>query len=253
MIRAVALAIVVATGCGDDAATPDAPTLDAAIDAATDSAPALDASLDASSLITCGVALPTIAPIGDDEPVRQSPACEVPPRRPFPTTGCLLDLSAHTAGSPATCGAEVAAGTTALDEPSHPIVIGELTELPLVIELPAAPGLDPACPALCDGQVASDQAFGIHFALTLTAGNSPFVHVRVEPPWRVISGNEGAPSICDNGRPTIPEHNSTCVFTYVNNFALVTDDPSSPAARAIIEADDVTTNEYSSCCLYPDA
>lgn len=261
MTRVVALALsrhaaaatlaVVAMSCGGDAATPDAPALDAATDAVVDSSPVMDAGLDAPDLVACGVALPAIAMIGDDEPVREDPACEVPPRRPVPTTGCFLDLSAHTAGSPGTCGAEVAAGTTADDQPSHPIEISEATQLPIVIELPAAPGLDPACPALCDVTVPSDQVFGIHFALTRTAGNSPFVHIRVEPPWRVVSGNEGAPSLCDNGRPTIPEHYSPCVFTYVNNIAFVTDDPNAPAARAIIEADDVTSNAYSGCCLYP--
>ena len=210
---------------------------------------------DASSgAFTCATSLPAIRPIARDESISEWPMCAPAAVRPYPTTGCVLDLRAHRAGSPATCGAEVARGTTEHDLPTHPIRIDAATQLPLVIELPASPGLDPGCPTLCDNQVESATVFAIHFALDPPPG-PPFYfwHLRVEPPWRVVSGNEGDPTVCDNGRPSIPEFHRSCVFTHVDNFAVVTDDPSAPPARAIIEADPTTTNDVAGCCLYSPA
>jgi hypothetical protein len=37
----------------------------------------------------------------------------------------------------------------------------------------------------------------------------------------------------------------------VKNVAIVTDDPDAPPARIIFEADAITGNDVSNCCLYP--
>lgn len=224
-------------GCGDNGSG------EAIVDAAA-------VSGDAAATCIAG-ALPEIRPIAADEPVRDDPACAAAPIRPYPTTGCVLDLRAHVAGSPGTCGNEVANGVTSNDTPRYPLHIDGVTDLPLVIELPAAPGTDPGCPALCDNEVPSTTLFAIHVSIAFPPQDTPFVHVRVEPPWRVVSGDEGSPTVCDNGRPTIPELFTTCAYTYVKEVAFVTDDPSAPPARAIIEADGETSNELSHCCLYP--
>ncbi len=120
-----------------------------------------------------------------------------------------------------------------------------------MIELPAALGIDPACPELCNNRVPSNTVFGIHVALSFPPPDAPFVHVRVEPPWRVASGNEGNPTLCDNGEPSIPELHLSCAYTYVDNTAFVTDDPNAAPARANIELDARTSTEFSHCCLYP--
>ena len=218
--------------------------------------PATDAGpvADARPAPACGLALPALRPVASDEAAALGGRCAATPPRPFPTTGCVLDLTAHRPGAAGTCGAEVAAGLTPDQHPERPILIDGLVDLPLVIELPAAPGVDAACHRLCrtDG-VPSETEFAIHFALVYPPQGGPFHHIRVEPPWRVVSGDEGSTSLCDNGRPSIPELLSNCNFTYVDNFALVTDDPDAPPARAIIEPDDVTTNDFSACCAYPRA
>lgn len=259
--RPLALLVLLLVACGSDGgASRDAVAVDAAavdavaVDAVAIDAMAVDAStIDAAPIVAgCDRELSTLRPISSGDLLSDNVArCEPMPRRPYPTRGCVIDLSAHRPGAPATCGAEVAAGTTQDDQPAHPIELVAPDLLPLVIELPAAPGVDPACDLLCraDG-IPSDTVFAIHFTLRYP-GSSPFHHIRVEPPWRVASGNEGDPTLCDNGRPTIPEVFSSCTYTFVDNFALVTDDPNAPAARAVIEADDLTSNEFTACCAYP--
>lgn len=181
--------------------------------------------------------------------------CAAAPRAPAPTTGCTLDLRGLRAGDPGTCGAELAAGSRENFELlGAPIEVDALTQLPIVIDLPEG-AHDTGCATLCARDFEPSPplpTFGVRIALTWPPAEFRFASVRVDPPWFVVAGNEGDPTLCHDGWPTINEFGEplACVFSYLREIDVITFDPApGPALLTITSSDE--SNEWSNCCLYP--
>jgi hypothetical protein len=112
-------------------------------------------------------------------------------RVPAPAPRTTLDLRGHRAGDTGTCGdfpSDAWPYFHALELPGSP------DAYPLRVLLPALTERDPSCRATCDGE---STAFGVALDLPDSLGRADatlLTSIRVEPPWRVVSGGRGEAS-----------------------------------------------------------
>ena len=123
---------------------------------------------------------------------------------------------------------------------------------PLKIILPASPGTDPSCEAVCN-EFEPYTAFGIALETDglIGAGTGRGLSVLVSPPWKFVSGGcgEACTYPCLGGYQEFGVR--SCVTFFHGDFGLATAEPAAPAGEALVEL--VTVDDSIAptlCCLY---
>ena len=174
--------------------------------------------------------------------------CDAAPEIAYPNEGCVLDLRGHRAGDAGTCGSERAAGSVA-ELVGAPIAVTRAS-LPMLVQLPEG-RTDATCDALCRGRGAPAPTFGVRLRFDARV-DERWLTVRVEAPWSSVAGDEGSPSLCLDGYPSVLEFGQplACVYTFGDEIDLVTTSLNPPPARVVIDQLDAG-NQLTGCCMYP--
>jgi len=221
-----------------------------------------------------------------EEDTEMSPiACDMP--RAIPGTGSLLccedvqrrlptefptviDLSDVSMISRGTCGDLIADREGGRELfPGHWLPT-DPADYPVKIILPASPGMDPDCAALCEANGDTTTAFGIAFEGVQGtidevmsppwSVEGPLISVTVPEPWFFVSGGcgEACSWTCLGGYQEFGEPRRCATPAHLEGLGFATGDPMAPSVEAIIELIDIPADiklyeRYTNaCCVYPE-